>query len=142
VNKRAKHVSAVLMALLLGCAVLPAWAARLIVEVTGLGSTEGAVVIEVFGSRVGFPKQPSYSQSVPIQGGFARAEFSDLGPSDYAVLAYHDRDGNGRQNRGFGAEPFGYSNLRAGERASWEDARISLGLEPVEVRIDLGPYRD
>jgi uncharacterized protein (DUF2141 family) len=139
---RATQMSRIAIALLAMVASGQAQAARLVVEVTGVPSDEGAVVIEVFGSRVGFPKQASYSQSVPVQGGLARAEFAELGPSDYAVLAFHDEDGNGRQNRGFGAEPFGYSNVAAGERADWEEARVSLGLDPVNVRIDLAAYDD
>jgi len=139
---QSKWMCAIAGAALALFATLPARAAQLVVEVTGVPSDEGAVVIEVFGSRVGFPKQPSYTQSVPIQGGLARAEFADLGPSDYAVLAFHDEDGNGRQNRGFGAEPFGYSNAAAGERAEWEQARVSLGLDPVNLRIDLGTFND
>lgn len=136
------QICKIAVALLAMAATGGAEAARLVVEVTGVPSDEGAVVIEVFGSRVGFPKQASYSQSVPVQGGLARAEFAELGPSDYAVLAFHDEDDNGRQNRGFGAEPFGFSNVAAGERAEWEEARVSLGLDPVSVRIDLGAFAD
>lgn len=139
---QSKWMIRIAAALLATAAAAPSLAARLVVEVTGVPTDEGAVVIEVYGSRVGFPKQPSYTQSVAIQGGLARAEFRDLGPSDYAVLAFHDEDGNGRQNRGFGAEPYGFSNVAAGERADWEEARVSLGLDPVNVRIDLAAYDD
>jgi uncharacterized protein (DUF2141 family) len=121
---------------------MPARASQLVVEVTGLTDEEGPVVVEVYGSRVGFPRQPSYTQSVSASGGVARAEFLDLGPSDYAVHVWHDQNGNGRQDRRFGAEPFGYSNLPVGERGDWDEVRISLGVDPLNLRFDFGPLRD
>ena len=132
-----QRVSAGVLGLGLLCLHGISAAAELVVEVTGLASDEGSVVVELFGSRVGFPKQASYTQSVQPSGGLARAEFLDLGPSDYAVFVFHDRNGNGRADRGFGSEPFGYSNVRAGERADWDEARISLGIDPLSLRIDL-----
>lgn len=123
--------------LVLAGGISDAQAARLVVEVVGLESDEGAVVVEVFGSRAGFPHQPSYTQTAAIAGGQARIEFAELGPSDYAVYAWHDINGNGRQERRFGAEPWAYSNTRAGRRASWEEAAVTLGVDPVTVRISL-----
>ena len=124
-----------LVALIL-CAA-PARAAELIVEITGLTTSEGKVVIELFGSRAGFPRQSSYRTEVDVVEGAARAEFKDLGPSDYVVHAFHDINGNGDQDRRFGAEPFGFSNGLRDRRPSWEEARVSLGIDPLVVRIDL-----
>lgn len=126
----------------LAMGVLPANAARLAVEVTGLAEDEGQVVVEVFGSRVGFPRQPSYTLSVPVVAGAARAEFIDLGPSDYVIHAWHDRNENGKADRGFGAEPFAFSNLPVGERGDWDETRISLGVDPLNLRFDFGPLSD
>jgi uncharacterized protein (DUF2141 family) len=134
-------VSACAALALLAC-VNMAQASQLVVEVTGLRSTEGSVIVEVFGSRAGFPRQPSYTQSVAIQGGMARAEFKDLGPSDYVAIAWHDENGNGKIDRRFGAESFGYSNQPVGTRANWEEARITLGLDVFLLRIDLGGFDD
>jgi len=138
-NRMVCGISAGLLAL---ATVLPARASQLVVEVTGLTDAEGPVVVEVYGSRVGFPRQPSYTQSVNASGGVARAEFLDLGPSDYAVHVWHDENGNGRQDRRFGAEPFGYSSLPVGERGDWDEVRISLGVDPLNLRFDFGPLRD
>lgn len=115
----------------------PARAAELIVEITGLAVNEGKVVVELFGSRAGFPRQSSYRLEADVVEGAARAEFKDLGPSDYVVHAWHDINGNGEQDRRFGAEPFGFSNGLRERRPSWEDARVSLGIDPLVVRIDL-----
>ncbi|MBE5317439.1 MAG: DUF2141 domain-containing protein [Xanthomonadales bacterium] len=123
-------------------AMPPALASQLVVEVTGLEDAEGPVVVEVFGSRVGFPRQPSYTSSVPVVAGSARAEFTELGPSDYVIHAWHDRNENGKADRGFGAEPFGFSNLPVGERGDWEETRITLGVDPLNLRFDFGPLRD
>ncbi|MFY8133629.1 MAG: DUF2141 domain-containing protein [Aquimonas sp.] len=132
----------VIVGVALAVGALPASAAQLVVEVTGLEDAEGQVVVEVFGSRVGFPRQASYTQSVPVEAGSARAEFTELGPSDYVVHAWHDRNENGRADRGFGSEPFGFSNLPVGERGDWEEARITLGVDPLNLRFDFGPLRD
>jgi uncharacterized protein (DUF2141 family) len=115
-----------------------AHAARLLVEVVGLETDEGSVVVEVFGSRAGFPRQASYTETAAINGRQARVEFRELGPSEYAIHVWHDINGNGRQERRFGAEPWGYSNTQAGRRASWEEAAVTLGVDPVTVRINLG----
>jgi uncharacterized protein (DUF2141 family) len=124
-----------LAALILAAA--PARAAELIVEITGLNTGEGKVVMELFGSRAGFPRQSSYRLEADIVEGTARAEFKDLGPSDYVVHAWHDINGDGELDRGFGAEPFGFSNGLRDRRPSWEEARVSLGIDPLVVRIDL-----
>ena len=117
--------------------VAPARATELIVEITGLTASEGKVVVELFGSRAGFPRQSSYRLEADVVEGAARAEFKDLGPSDYVVHAWHDLNANGEQDRGFGAEPFGFSNGLRDRRPDWEEARVSLGIDPLVVRIDL-----
>jgi len=122
--------------------LMPAAASQLVVEVTGLSDEGGPVVVEVYGSRVGFPRQPSYTLSVPVRSGMARAEFNELGPSDYAVHVWHDINENGKQDRRFGAEPFGYSNLPVGERGDWDEVRVSLGVDPLNLRFDFAPLRD
>ncbi|SDD55667.1 DUF2141 domain-containing protein [Aquimonas voraii] len=126
----------------LAMGVLPATAAQLVVEVTGLEDDQGQFVVEVFGSRVGYPRQPSYTLSVPVEAGSARAEFTELAPSDYAVHGWHDRNENGKADRGFGSEPFAYSNLPVGERGDWEETRITLGVDPLNLRFDFAPQRD
>lgn len=138
-NRTFRGVSVGLSALMM---VAPASASQLIVEVTGLTDEGGPVVVEVYGSRIGFPRQPSYTQSVAVRGGMARAEFTDLGPSDYAVHVWHDRNNNGKQDRRFGAEPFGFSNLPVGERGDWDEVRVSLGVDPLNLRFDFGPLRE
>ncbi|MCG6116994.1 MAG: DUF2141 domain-containing protein [Aquimonas sp.] len=133
----ARALAAALGLWLAGGTAAPAHAARLVVEVVGLESDEGAVVVEVFGSRAGFPRQPSYTETVAIAGGQARVEFPDLGPSEYVVHVWHDINGNGRLDRRFGAEPWSYSNSQPGRRASWEEAALGLGIDPLTVRINL-----
>lgn len=130
-------VVTLLTSMVLGSAAAQLPTARLVVEVVGLESDEGTVVVEVFGSRAGFPRQASYTETATISGGAARVEFRDLGPSEYVVHAWHDINGNGRQDRRFGAEPYAYSNAEPGRRASWEEAAISLGIDPVTVRLQL-----
>lgn len=133
------HFRIFLVGLVLMAGAAPVIASQLVVEVTGLSDGSGPVVVEVYGSRVGFPRQPSYTLRVTAREGMARAEFNDLGPSDYAVHVWHDINDNGKQDRRFGAEPFGYSNLPVGERGGWEEVRISLGVDPLNLRFDFAP---
>ncbi len=139
---RMNRLGGSILGVALAVGLQPASAAQLVVEVSGLEDDEGRFVVEVFGSRVGFPRQASYTVSVPVVAGAARAEFTELGPSDYVVHAWHDRNENGKADRGFGSEAFAYSNLPVGERGDWDEARITLGVDPLNLRFDFSPQAD
>lgn len=116
----------------------PAAARELTVDASGFIGVEGVAVAELFGSRVGFPDQPSRSQAASIVDGRASFQFIDLAPTDYALRVFHDENGNGGLDRGFGSEPFGFSNGADGRRPNWDAAVFTVGLDPlaIEVRVE------
>jgi uncharacterized protein (DUF2141 family) len=115
----------------------PAAASVLQVEATGFGDGSGQAWVAVFASRHSFPEQPRFTAPQPIAAGTARWDVPDLPSGDYAVLVWHDRDGDGVLDTGWGGpdEPYGYSNGVRGKRPKWEDARVALGPDPLPVPI-------
>lgn len=75
----------------------------------------GKVSIAVFSDAESWKRrsQPAWAVSSPIdEGGVVRLR-RDLPPGDYAVMAYHDRNANGRLDTlpvGLPTEPYGFSN--------------------------------
>lgn len=130
-----------ILATLLGAgAALPAAASALLVEAVGFADNVGAAHVAVYSSRVGFPDQPRYSEQQLIDAGGARWEIGDLPTGDYAVLVWHDRDGDGGLDRSmFGAprEPYGYSNAVRGNKPDWDEVRVPLGPDPLTLRIQV-----
>jgi uncharacterized protein (DUF2141 family) len=76
----------------------------LIVKVTSLRSDRGQVVACLYRSEDGFPKDERRAwrrESAPIVRGAAELRFAGVPPGAYAVLAFHDENGNGALERGF-----------------------------------------
>lgn len=134
-SNRLSHFSSYLITLLLASGSTVS-ASELTVAATGL-TNEGQAELRVYASRIGFPKQPSYVLSATVENGTARWVLPDLGPSDYAAYVFHDRDGDGQPDGGFSPEPWAYSNGRPFEKLDWDEAIFSLGVDPVQVEINL-----
>lgn len=133
-----------LFALSLTALISAASAADLAVTVTGVRSAQGDVRIAVYDRAEGFRKeaQARARQAVPAAQGQVEARFSGLPAGRYAVIAYHDEDGNGRLNLRFGMIPIeGHGLSNAPEVAGpprFQDAAFDL-REPagaIEVRLN------
>ena len=125
------------LAVVLGLSAAAAGASTLLVEAGGLAEGEVARVA-VFSSRVSFPEQPRFSEVGAADADGARWRFDDLPAGDYAVLVWQDRNDNGRLDRSmFGAaqEPYGLSNDVRDKRPDWDAVRVTLGPEPLTVRV-------
>ncbi|WP_353069907.1 DUF2141 domain-containing protein [Tunturibacter empetritectus] len=119
---------------------------QLTVKVTGLRSSNGKVRIELFNSAKGFPKEDANAlQSVWIdasqaQQGTIQTTFKDLPSGDYAVLTFHDENGNGILDRGaFGRpkEGFAVSNNATGHPPSFDASKFSLTASEQSVSLTL-----
>lgn len=80
----------------------------LIVEVHGLRSERGRVVVSLYNRAVGFPERPAGRARqlvVPIEGRAARAVFEDLPAGLYAAIALHDENQDGHRNRNLSGLP-------------------------------------
>lgn len=110
----------------------PVEAADLVVSVPGL-EAKGALVLALFDSEGGWRsrKNPVREAVLPLAQAGGRTTFKDLAPGRYAVMAYHDRNGDGRLNTlpvGLPTEPYGFSNGARGRFGppSWSAAAFNL----------------
>lgn len=82
-------------------------------------------------------------EQIPAQSGTATVKFSALPPGRYAIMAYHDEDGNGELNRRFGMFPtegYGLSNNPSvsGPPAFADSAfEVPAGAGAAQISIDI-----
>jgi uncharacterized protein (DUF2141 family) len=122
-----------------------ALAAPLTVTVSNVASGDGSVVVWVFDSADNWLSDRWRTRKVvaaSAREGDSIAVTIDLPPGDYGVLAFHDRNDDGKLARAFlgrFSEPAGAAN---GARSwigapDWSDAKFTIGAEPVALAIAL-----
>lgn len=108
----------------------PLAAQTLEVHVQGVRSSKGAVQADIYAP----PRRHVAKQLIPAQAGGVKVRFTGLAPGDYAVLLYHDENGNGRLDTGrLGLPTEGYAFSR--------DARARLGppgFDKMRVTVTAG----
>ena len=126
-------------------AASPAWAdTTLSIELAGVSSNEGQLVISVYDSEKSWLKTPSHQDVINAAGvtdGRIMMEM-ELPPGDYAVYVYHDLDSNGRMKASFigvPKEPTGVSRDAKGKLGppKFKDAMITVGDDPVSLTINI-----
>jgi uncharacterized protein (DUF2141 family) len=121
---------------------LPALAAQLDIELTGVENDHGLVRVAVCTPATFTTKHCPFTGAAPAKGGSVVVSVPDIPPGRYAVQAYHDEDGNGRLRKGlFGlpAEAIGFSRdarIRLGA-PSFEDAAIDVAEPVTATRLRL-----
>ena len=110
-----KHFRALPLLAALGLLPLTAQPADLEVAVTGVRSTDGQVKLMLFDHADGFRKEDKARQvlAVPAATGEVRGVFHGLPAGQYAILVYHDENGNGKLDLRLGMFPkegYGLSN--------------------------------
>jgi uncharacterized protein (DUF2141 family) len=111
---------------------MPLHAATLEVEVSGLASSEGQVMVALFSQAEGWLKKPLKAAAAkPLSDGRAQLRFDDLPDGDYAISLFHDVNGNGRLDMnvmGMPTESFAFSNKAMGSFGppTFEAARFSV----------------
>jgi uncharacterized protein (DUF2141 family) len=114
-------------------------ASTVTVIVENVESAAGTVNVAVCNrdlSREGCP----YVQEIPAAQGFVETEFRDIPPGTYAVVGYHDVNGNDTFDKLFGMprEPYALSS-KAGEKLvpTFTDAALSIksGENAVIIRL-------
>ncbi|MFZ6655086.1 DUF2141 domain-containing protein [Undibacterium sp. TJN19] len=94
-----------------------AQAADLTVEVTGLKSARGKIMVAVYDKSENFLKQPFRAAAVDAQTDKVKLLITDLPPGDYALSVFQDENNNGKLDTnpiGMPVEPYGFSNDAAG----------------------------
>ena len=130
---------------LAGLASLSAWAAddTLVVTLAGVQHARGQVRVGLYADPKTFRKEDKATaiQTVAPVVGDTVVRFEKLPPGRYAIMAYHDEDGNGELNRRFGMFPtegYGLSNNpTVVGPPKFEDSAFSVPAPDGRVRIDI-----
>lgn len=105
---------------------------RLTIELTGIQHDRGELSVGLYQDPKTFRKEPQAFQvhKLPATPGTATLTLENLPAGRYAIMAYHDEDGNGGLNRRFGMFPTeGYalsSNPRVMGPPSFEDSAFEV----------------
>jgi uncharacterized protein (DUF2141 family) len=127
------------------CAVIlmaPAYAADLTVEIKGLTSANGKVLISLFDKADGWMQKGLKTAVAPAQKDGVTYEFKDLPMGDYAISIHHDENGNGKFDTnlvGMPIEPYGFSNDAMGNFGppTFEQAKFKLDVTKKTVTLNL-----
>jgi len=123
---------------------LPAFAADLEVTVQGVRGGDGQVRLALFQREEGFRKEDKARQvlALPASAGEVGGVFRDLPPGRYAVIAYHDENGDGKLNLRFGMFPkegYGLSNNpEISGPPKFRDAAFEVKADMHRLTIRLG----
>lgn len=105
-------------------------AATLIVAIDGAKPGGGPLTVLLFDRAAGFPKESNASARHVLPAGQTTLTVDGLKPGQYAVMAYHDEDGNGELNRFLGMIPkegWGLSNNpKVSGKPAFKDAAVAL----------------
>lgn len=140
----ARLTSALIFAALLGLPpAAQASTGSLEVTLAGVAHDRGTLRVGLYNEPKTFRKEAlavATAQTAATPGQ-ASVRFDALPPGRYAIMAYHDEDGNGELNRRFGMFPtegYGLSNnpTVAGPPA-FEDSAFAISSGPNQTRIEL-----
>jgi uncharacterized protein (DUF2141 family) len=120
---------------------LPAEATTLTVNLDNIKPGGGPLIVLLFDRAEGFPKEARASQRLVLPAGKQTLALDGLQPGQYAVMAYHDEDGNGELNRLFGMIPqegWGLSNNpRVSGKPKFKDAAVTLPEAGAAITLHL-----
>ena len=77
---------------------------NLTIQVNNAKSDEGNLILDLFGSKHGFPKKTKkaiFHESSPIKDGAAQITISNLPFGEYAIVVFHDANANGKLEHNF-----------------------------------------
>jgi len=132
-----------MLAALAALAAWPAFAADLEVAVDAVRGGEGQVKMMLFEREEGFRKEDKARQvlALPAAIGTVSGVFRELPPGRYAVIAYHDENGDGKLNLRFGMFPkegYGLSNNpKLSGPPKFKDAAFDVTEAGIRVGITL-----
>jgi len=125
-------------------APVPGLAADLIVDVVGAETDKGQIQFGLYNSPNAFPEKDGRIEGIhkPVKKGQATGIFKGLPPGYYAVVVFHDENGNDEFDQGlFGVplETYGFSNKAVAilSAPSFESARIRVPEKGAHITIQL-----
>ncbi len=124
-------------------ATMPAFAADLTINLTGVRASTGVVKVALLDSQAAWDGQaaPVDATGAPPAGDSATFRFTDLKPGTYAVAISHDENDNGKLDSnivGMPIEGYGFSNNpRVMRKPTFEEARFEVGEDDLAITVDL-----
>jgi uncharacterized protein (DUF2141 family) len=117
-------------------------AADLSIDVAGIQSTKGHVLIAVYDRADSFLQKPAAVAKVDAAVGKVTAVLTKLPAGDYAISAFQDLNDNGNLDSnllGIPTEPYGFSNDAEGHFGppSFEQSRVHLAEEGSHITVNL-----
>lgn len=118
---------------------------RLRVHVLGLRNDHGDARCSLFSSAEDFPNNGDLmakTTTAPIVGRTATCEFTGIAPGVYAVVLFHDENGDGKFNRdwiGLPEEGYGFSNDAPAHfhPPRFDDASFSFAGGTLEIPVNI-----
>ena len=113
------------------------------VSLVGVQHTRGAIRVGLYADSSTFRKEAKALATRQAQAapGTVVVRFDDVPSGRYAIMAYHDEDGNGEMNRRFGMFPtegYGLSNNPTVIGApAFDDSAFEVADSPHSVTIDV-----
>jgi uncharacterized protein (DUF2141 family) len=121
----------------------PTSQARLEIQIAGLESDEGVLVVVLLDSAAQYDSEDQFFRAqddVVIENGAAIVTFDDLPYGRFAVKVFHDENSNGKLDTnlvGFPKESFGFSNDAMGRFGPPSFDQAAFDLEGEELRISI-----
>jgi uncharacterized protein (DUF2141 family) len=133
---------------------LPAWAADLKVNIGGVRSSAGAVMIGLYDSPEHFKTAIDKASEVGTLNDEARlggvalraiagtqsVVFTNLNPGRYAVIVFHDENDNGKLDKNFWGVPlegYGFSNNAQGSLGPPDFKEVAITLDEADKEISI-----
>ncbi|MFD2827701.1 DUF2141 domain-containing protein [Leeuwenhoekiella polynyae] len=108
------------------------------VKIDNVSSDDGTVGYALY-NKDNFMGIPLKILNSKIRDGKTSVEFENVTPGTYAILCYHDKNGNGKmdfETNGMPKESYGSSNnIMAMGPPQWEDCKFEQKGEPVSLII-------
>ncbi len=122
--------------------IAPVYAADLTVEIKGLTSANGKVLIALYDKADSWMKQGLKMGRTDAQKDGVTYEFKDLPMGEYALSIHHDENDNGKFDTnlvGMPIEPYGFSNDAMGNSGppTFEQAKFKLDVTKKTVTLNL-----
>jgi len=134
-------------ALLLVCSVCfsgQLFSAGLNIQVNGLASVEGRLVVRIYNSADGFPKdedKANVTREYQITAANMWLTYGQLAPGEYAIVVFHDKNSNGILDTNFlgiPKEAIGASGNKKGYptfRKSRFDITEAMQVKVIEITL-------
>ena len=109
------------------------------VTITNATNDEGTVEFGLYSQENFMTAPPLKSASSTIKDGKATAVFENIKPGIYAVISFHDANGNKKmdfETNGMPKESYGTSNnIMSMGPPNWADSKFEIGKESTSIEI-------